>query len=614
MKKATKKLLSFVLAGAMLTAMGASAFADEIPSTDEPAPTPSPTVHTSAYLEKDTRTVGVTLGKGTDSAVIDANHSYTAIKLLDLYKVMEPDTVTGDIQSGIEVTQHQMQDGSGNNVYQYGAVTGGLNLETLLNVAGGQFKYDAESGAITLANGNDIATQKGVNENTSDAAALAALIAQACVSNGIQGTPMTIGTAAQLECGYWVIFETANSGDDGTVATKPILVDVRTDGNDSGIALTLKDAKVVVDKTVTNADANFDHQDTRAIGDTVSYEIATNFPVYEANAGNAFSSLTFTIGDTLSDSLDLDANSLVVKVNGTPVQASVTTHDDTTDTDVTTVNYTVTTSAHGFTISFARDFILENQGEPILVDYSAKLNETAAYNDEDANTNAVSVTYSNNPEVASDTETITNSDNPVKVYTFAFDLRKYDGAHTTNLAGVKFNLMNNGTAMKLVKVDDNTYIYDSSLQEATEGVTTDIITVDGDITFIGLDEGTYTLHEVETVAGYSLLANDVVITITANTVAPAHAGEPATALTGDATLTTEYATIIDDDNAQAGETTSAVTALDGDSNLNVIVRNYKGINLPETGSIAALTISGLGLAVALAGAAFMVAKKKKDEE
>lgn len=596
MKKATKKLLSLIMAGAMLTAMAAPALA-ETETTDHD--------YTAGIVE-DTRKVGVTLSKAnaatTSSDFIDANHTYTAVKLLDLYKVLEADHET------------QAVDASGNLIYQYRYALGNSmspDLKTLLAASGFKFDYNANgfySGAITEANNSTIVSHFGENERDSRAATLAALIAQAVVKDGISGVEMKLGRTTELECGYWIIYESDNSSPathDGTVATKPILVDVRKIDGQSGINLTLKDAKVEMDKSITNADKFSTKQDNRAVGDIVSYKITTNFPVYEANAESTFTSASFQIRDTLENSLDLKADSFVVKVGGTVYAATEE------ENEVVTVNYSNTTAAHTFTISFNKDFILAHQGQAIEVTYNAQLNKAAEYNDADGNKNDAWVEYSNNPEKKSQTLTLNDK---VTVYTYAVDLRKLDGAYDTHLAGVKFNLLKaDGTRMKFV-VEGTNYIYDST--GTATGATDTIVTVGEDIHIIGLDEGTYTLHEAETVAGYSLLANDATITVTGNTVTVGTAPNTHNELNGSAKIETEYAGLITDAETYANEDDEANTSAleNGVSDVNVIVRNYKGIYLPETGSMTAITLSGLGLAIATAGAAYMVAKKKKDEK
>lgn len=590
MKKATKKLLSLIIAGAMMLAMAVPAFAAE--ETDHE--------YTAGVVE-DTRTVGVTLSKGdsSSSAFLDENHTYTAIKLLDLYKVLEADHET------------QAVDADGNLIYQYHSAVDGLmspEFKELLASAGFVFDGPTDGGPGTGAiqdNGADMIEFVGnrENENSSRAAELAALIAQAAVANGMTGTEMKLDRTVELECGYWIIFESANTSPektDGTVATKPILLDVRkvaSDGTQNpGIELTLKDAKVEMEKIITNDDKHSDKQDNRAIGDIVSYQITTNFPVYEANANVTFTNASFEIRDTLEASLDLQADTIVVTVDGDTIAEGSNT-------------FTLTPAAHNWTIDFANAFIMDHQGGDIVVTYDAQLNKDAEYNDADGNKNDAWVEYSNNPEVKDQTLTLWDQ---VTVYTYAVDVRKLDGAYDTHLAGVKFNMLDEeGNAMKFV-VDGNDYIYDSTGEAA--GATADIITVaDSDLHFIGLDEGVYTLHEVETVVGYSLLANDATITIVENT-------DNEGLLDGSANVTTIYAGIVTDEEFEANEyddeddeaDTSALE--DGVSDVNVIIRNYRGIYLPETGSMTAITLSGIGLAIAAAGAAFMVAKKKKDEE
>lgn len=600
MKKATGKLLSLVMAGAMLTAMAAPALAAEQTDHD----------YTAGIVE-DTRTVGVTLSKAdaatTSSAFIDANHTYTAVKLLDLYKVLEADHET------------QARDAEGKLIFQYRLADGmdamSPDLEHLLSEAGFKFDYSADgfyTGAITMADDSEIASHFGENERTSDASALAALIAQAVVKDGISGTEMKLDRTVELESGYWIIYESDNSSPekkDGTVATKPILVDVRkmlgTGTQNPGIDLTLKDAKVEMEKVITNDDKFSSKQDNRAVGDIVSYKITTNFPVYEANAESTFREASFEIRDTLEDALDLKADSFVVKVNGTA-------YEETRDEgSLVIVNFRNTTAAHTFTIRFNTDFILAHQGEDIEVTYNAQLNKTAEFNDADGNRNDAWVEYSNNPEVKNQTLTLQDE---TSVYTYAIDLRKLDGAYDTHLAGVKFNMLKeDGSKMKFV-VEGTNYIYDSTGE--AQGATDEIVTVDEDLHFIGLDEGSYTLHEVETVTGYSLLANDAVITIAGNKVTVGEGAAAHEELDGAANVKTVYAGLVRDEETYDDEDAEADTTHeeDGVSDVNVIVRNYKGIYLPETGSITAITLSGLGAAVAAAGAAYMVAKKKKDEE
>ena len=597
MRKITRRALSLIIVGAMLLAMSAVTFAD-----------PTKTNDYTAGVIQDTRTVGVTLSKRTNDSsavMVENDHTYTAVQILDLYKVMEADGTT------------QAVDSSGNLIYQYRSALGNsmsTSLQTLLASAG--FKFDPDSGAITKSNNSAIATQvtipeagkrNGVNENTSDAAALAALIAQQVVADNISGTTMKLGTTTNLECGYWIIYESANSNaTDGTVATKPILLDVRRIAGESGIALSIKDSKVELTKTITNDDTINQKQDTRSVGDVVSFKIESNFPIYEANALTTFTGATLAIEDTLDASLGLKANTIVVKVNDATVEPGSS----------PTVNYTKTTQDHKFVITFSQAYLMAHQGESIVITYDADLLKEAVINSEEGNKNAAKVTYSNNPEVKSSTKYL---EDETQVHTFAFDLQKLDGAYDTHLAGCTFNIKDSsGTTMKFYKVNDNYYVYDST--GAASGTVTDIVTNTADITIAGLDEGTYTIHEAATVSGYSLLANDATITIDANegtnTQLTLYRGQTAQhILDGSADLTvTNAALVASGETLGTGEDANDDTLKNGTSSVDMVIRNYKGIYLPETGSIAALVMTGVGIFTVLGGGAFVVARRKRDEE
>lgn len=563
--KKTKRIIATAMAAVMALSMSALAFAD------------------TAGVVKSTGTAAVTLTSGSSSSddYASAAHSYTAVKLFDLYKVMEADGIT-QVQSG------------GKNVYQYrftSVWTDALktSLQTALNAGG--FKIDMNTCEITKTNDSEVATQAGNNENASDAAKLASILAKFADDNKttLGTTAMTEGTASNLQDGYWVIYESGNTANDGSVATKPILLDVRSsEANGGQRNLTLKDAKVTLDKKIITPNAHSVNKDDSNIGDVINFEIDTNLPVYQANAFVG-GSARFELVDTLSAGLTLDttASKFVVTVGGNAVTAS-----STINTEAENETWKLTASANSMKIEFDSDFILAHQGEAVVVTYEAKLNENAVYNDEDGNPNEVVLTYSNNPMQASDVKTL---DDHTESYTYAFDLRKLDGANDALLAGAKFQLKNGNDVISFRMGANGEYIVDPA------GTVTEIVTTaTGDITIIGLDEGTYTLHETEAPTGFALLANDVTVVIDAK--------EAANEITGAANVAVSNATVLKD--GEQAEAANKDTLATGVSDVNVLVRNYHGVTLPETGSITAivLTISGL---VTLAGGA-LVARKKND--
>ena len=563
--KTWKKLLAVLLTLATVLSMSMAAFA----------------TGGSVTLTKVETTIPVILGSSATG--FDATgHTYAAVKIMDLYKVVEADG-------------SDAEDANGKPVYQYKLVltpalaadaTAFTNL-----LAGAGFTFDSKTGEITKADGTAIASQAGQNENSSDAAKLAALIAQYVVTEKIGGTTVNPDTATNLASGYWVIYETSNAKNDGTVATKPILLDLRpTDASGNTVtqrAITLKDATVTLDKKVVSGETKSD-EGTVAIGDTVNYEIDTNFPTYEANAATTFTGAKFELKDTFSDGLDYVytdnvTDGVTVKINGATV----------------TGGYTVTYSKHVLTITFVSATILANQGKSVTATYNATVNGNAVVNKTGGNNNKVELEYSNNPEKATDVKKLEDN---VPVYTFAFDLKKLDGADDSRLAGAKFQ-MKNGDDVLYFTVSGETYTLSD---KNAAGATNVIKTVSGeDITFKGLDAGTYTLTETEAPTGYAKLANVITVQVEAVTEEDA--------LTGAAKITVTNATAVTDTtgDTEGGDKTTGTT---GVSNVNVVVRNFKGISLPETGSVTSIIVMAAGALVVLVGVAYLLHGRKKDDE
>ena len=563
--KTWKKLLAVLLTLATVLSMSMAAFA----------------TGGSVTLTKVETTIPVILSS-SETGFDATGHTYAAVKIMDLYKVVEADG-------------SDAKDANGKPVYQYKLVlTPALAADAtaftnLLDDAG--FKFDSKTGEITKADGTSIASQAGQNENSSDAAKLAALIAQYVVTEKIGGTTVNPDTATNLASGYWVIYETSNAKNDGTVATKPILLDLRpTDASGNAVtqrAITLKDATVTLDKKVVSGETKSD-EGTVAIGDTVNYEIDTNFPTYEANAATTFTGAKFELKDTFSAGLDYVytdnvTDGVTVKIDGATV----------------TGGYTVTYSNRVLTITFASATILANQGKSVAVTYNATVNGNAVVNKTGGNNNKVELEYSNNPEKATDVKKLEDN---VPVYTFAFDLKKLDGADDSQLGGAKFQ-MKNGDDVLYFTVSGETYTLSD---KNAEGATNVIETVSGeDITFKGLDAGTYTLTETDAPSGYAKLANVITVQVEAVTEEGA--------LTGAAKVTVTNATAVTDTtgDTEGGDKTTGTT---GVSNVNVVVRNFKGISLPETGSVTSIIVMAAGALVVLVGVAYLLRGRKKDDE
>lgn len=713
-----------------------------------------PISHTNTLTPvKVTDQVAVILNKGdASSAYMDETmFTYRAIKILDLYKIMDGENQAVDAD-GHPLYQYKLNEVFRNNL--------SVSLVTLLAENG--FKYDPYSGAITKADNSDITSDvtisetdtnliyNGLNVNNTDASKLAAIIAQATINfDRHDCVSLPLNSPVELECGYYVIYEKDNRAisNDGTVATKPLLVDIRD--TEKVISLYLKDSSVDLVKTIEGGREGDTPENQKQMtiynGDTVNYKVVTNFPVYENGALNLFNEnlpdnraitvtqppeeadsesaqdpndprpsilpgnteptrgpesavvtipyLVFEIQDNLGE-LDLDSISIVIKVNGEEVESGMTTttvHNDETGEDETVTtysNYRLTVNDHNFTIVFNPAYIIAHQGQSIEVTYNGTLNNISSKLLDNSYMNRVGVLYTYNPENPTQTKLLYDE---TQVMIFGYALLKLDGANDMALSGIKFNLKDSSN--NVLKFSHPTYLSKPENPEDEpetivdtrmyivdpNGSITDIETTDMGVRFYGLDAGTYTLVETETLNGYTKLTNNPIITINPYAIPdpddpgtdPDDPGteteEPGTGILDpnpvilpgnietahgkedkfrtvnlyrNQTVTTQYADIpvvsgqyteiaeikFNDNfvhNDETGEDELVETyelKYDNVSNNTVtsnravaIVRNYKGIVLPGTGSIAAIAISILGATSILGGGAFIAIKKKKED-
>lgn len=555
------------------------------------------------------------------SGVTTEKHTYNAIRVFDKYVIQEAREAAeatyytaedqevidgtkqvGDVKTPAVTAQEAM--------YQY-ELTEKLNPDEADTVTFGAFDVDAWTGKITtnkaITIGEDtipagtVVTDKAPNTsalnqntNTSLGAMFATAVAQYCIDHEIAADVEVDGgkQSAPVQQGYYVLYEKANASDpyDGLIASKPILFEL----GDQAM-LTPKDAKVTLEKTITDEGAvDKAHKNDYEIGDTVNYQVATNFPIYEADVDGT--SLKFDIVDTLSSGLTLnEAVTITVGADGTPGAS----------------DYTMSTEGNKLEIKFVPEYIIAHQGEAIKVAYSAVVNKDAVIHG--TNDNDVSVEFSNNPENPSDSKKLEDKDT---VYTYGIDFIKLDGTHNEKLAGAKFTLSNADGIMSLIKVaDDDFDIYRPAV--GTEaGAITEFETSDKEIRFIGLDAGTYTLNETAAPTGFAKLEGDLSFTITAkaqeavadNPDTDVDESKPATGMTGNATVESGS-------NNLAIETAEGKDAgvLTAEYNVDAVVKNYEGISLPSTGAMTSLFVTAAGAAV-VGGGLFFGLRRKKDED
>ena len=241
------------------------------------------------------------------------------------------------------------------------------------------------------------------------------------------------------------------------------------------------------DSEMNNADEGWGKVNDADIDQVVNYKSTITVGVGATN---------YVMHDTMEAGLTFNNDVVVKLADGTVVDAA---------------NYTVTVSpadGHTFDVAFNNDFIAGlAKGTQFTVYYSATLNENAKIVD-DGNDNTVYLSYGED-------STWKTAEHKTTTYTWKIDVLKYtkDGDKKINLAGAKFQLLDkDGNAIKFSEVAGAavpTYKVDA------DGNVTEITTDEnGKFEIVGLDEGSYKLHETEAPAGYNKLAADLDVIIT----------------------------------------------------------------------------------------------------
>lgn len=285
-------------------------------------------------------------------------------------------------------------------------------------------------------------------------------------------------------------------------------------------------------KQATAADGTFgDDLLELNIGDTVYYQT-------EIKIGKG-SDKAITLTDTMTDGLDLNQSAITVTKGGEPVSAD---------------NYTLTPSAHGFTLVLKAKYVETlSDTDVVTVSYSAVINSSAAIDSATGNSNEAKLEYSE--QKATDT---------VYVATYDFQLFKTDGsAEHTYLPGAKFKLYDALTDGNLIKVNkDNTGYY----LDSTADVEIEVNSPDG-VNVRGLKPGTYYLEETKAPSGYNKLTERKPVTITSK-------------------------------QAEAHE---------------VYVENHAGAELPNTGGRGTTILYAIGAALVIGAAVLLIARRRTEQ-
>lgn len=315
---------------------------------------------------------------------------------------------------------------------------------------------------------------------------------------------------------------------------------------------TAKDIQIRDKNEVPEIKKDVDDNDrTVEIGQKLTYTITGKVP-----STKGYDEFTYQVTDTMTEGLTFN-NDVTVTIGGVDVTSAAT----------------ITNNGNGFVASVNMMHYQDQIDAPVVITYTATVNEKAIQRDKETNT--ATLKYSDNP---ADKNSFKESSVEVEVFSFNIVINKYaTGNESTKLEGAKFVLKNNDgkyykcdTATKAVSwVDDKS--------AATE-VTTD---ANGAARFDGLQAGTYSLQETVAPAGYNQLTKDITIVLDKN---------------GSATID------------------GAASTPGADHSLTTGVANSTGTVLPETGGTGIMIFVALGALAVICSGVFLVTNKRMSKE
>lgn len=383
----------------------------------------------------------------------------------------------------------------------------------------------------------------------------------------------TEGVFTNVDHGYYLIAQTKVGTTEayslvmlGTAGKKELKVTPKT-----GVPTFEKKIKEKNDSTgkVTDWQDASDYD----IGDEVPFKLTGTV----SDKYDNYKTYYYAFHDKMDDTLQFNANTVVVKIDGVEVAK-----------DKYTLN-TKTTDDCTFEVVF-NDLktVSPTKPENVTVEYTATLKENAHLGSV-GNFNKGKLEFNNNPyyEGEGKPETSETPWDKVVVFTYKLIANKTDGQGHP-LPGAGFTLY------KFDK-DTNDYV---KVKEIPAGETTTFA-------FTGADAGKYKLVETTVPDGYNK-ADDLVFEVKGTYEAVSTAPLEAPTLT-------ELVILDANGNIISGENKVFTTNLkDGTATTNI--KNLTGSELPETGGMGTTVLYAAGTLMILAAAAFLVMKKKAESK
>ena len=385
----------------------------------------------------------------------------------------------------------------------------------------------------------------------------------------------TNGKFENVDQGYYLIAQTKTGTNEayslvmlGTAGKKALTVTPKT-----GVPTFEKKIKEKNDSTGVESD--WQDASDYDIGDKVPFKLTGTVSDKYAN----YKTYYYAFHDKMDDTLEFNADSVVVKIDGVVVDKSKYTLNTTTKDGCT------------FEVVF-NDLktVSPTKPENVTVEYTATLKETAHLGSE-GNFNKGKLEFNNNPYYEGEGKPEKPGETPwdeVVVFTYKLIANKTDG-QGQSLAGAGFTLY------KFNK-DTNDYVEVKKI-EAGETTTFE---------FTGADAGKYKLVETTVPDGYNK-ADDLVFEVK-GTYEAVNNDDPLKA-----PRLTKLEIFDENGNSITGEGKVFTTNLAaGTATTNI--KNLTGSELPSTGGMGTTVLYAAGTLMILAAAAFLVMKKKAESK
>ena len=427
------------------------------------------------------------------------------------------------------------------------------------------FKLDKETGAVTWINTNPENNGTAIQQIANSAGKYAEYTSNNVQEDGSAKANGITLTFSNLPLGWYLVVSDLVDLDKGALCS------IGT--TDPNAVIREKNSKPTIEKEVYEGDT-LGYSNDAGIGDTVKFQ--TRIHVTDGNPTN------YVLHDTMAKGLDFNEKSVTVllmrdpKTGGSNYSGNLT-----PGTDYELVTSTSDTCT--FEIKFLKPL---KPYDYIQVDYSATVTSDAVIGTT-GNDNKAVLTYGNN--------STTTESSTTKTYVWEMGVRKF-----ANLGGDDTNHALADAEFQLYKKDGDTQKYAKFVETSTTSVykltgwtnnATEAIKVktpaNGNITFEGLDAGTYYLEETKAPVGYNKLTAPITVVIDRGTL-PTVASQTIS-------YTVKYGDTTADDHV-------------------VRVENKAGTVLPSTGGMGTTLFYVIGGGLMVAAIVLLVTKKRMENK